>query len=254
MIKYKAMNIISWNVNGLRAITSKNFYQFIEEFNPDILCLQETKIQEGQIELNLSEYEQYFCYADKKGYSGTAILSKIKPINVEYGIKIDEHDHEGRIITAEYDDFYLVCAYIPNSQTELKRLNYRRQFNSAIEDYLVNLDKIKPILFCGDLNVAHKEIDIKNPKTNLRNAGFTIEEREDFSRLLSRGFTDSFRALYPEEVKYSWWSYKFKAREKNTGWRIDYFVVSDRFMSKIKNAYILNEVMGSDHCPVGIEL
>ena len=254
MIKYKAMNIISWNVNGLRAITSKNFYQFIEEFKPDILCLQETKVQEGQIELNLSEYEQYFCYADKKGYSGTAILSKIKPINVEYGIKIDEHDHEGRVITAEYDDFYLVCAYIPNSQTELKRLDYRRQFNSAIEDYLVNLDKIKPILFCGDLNVAHKEIDIKNPKTNLRNAGFTIEEREDFSRLLSRGFTDSFRALYPEEVKYSWWSYKFKAREKNTGWRIDYFVVSDRFMSRIKNAYILNEVMGSDHSPVGIEL
>lgn len=248
------MNIMSWNVNGLRAITGKNFYEFVNEYNPDILCLQETKIQEGQIELNLNEYEQYFCYADKKGYSGTAILSKIKPINVEYGIKIDEHDHEGRVITAEYDNFYLVCAYIPNSQTELKRLDYRRQFNSAIEEYLVNLDKIKPVLFCGDLNVAHKEIDIKNPKTNLRNAGFTIEEREDFSRLLSRGFTDSFRALYPEEIKYSWWSYKFRAREKNTGWRIDYFVVSNRIMSQIKDAFILTDVMGSDHCPVGITI
>ena len=248
------MNIVSWNVNGLRAITGKNFYDFINEFNPDILCLQETKIQEGKIDLNLSEYEQYFCYADKKGYSGTAILSKIKPLNVSYGIGIDEHDHEGRVITAEYENFYLVCAYIPNSQTELKRLDYRRVFNSAIEEYLVNLDKTKPVLFCGDLNVAHKEIDIKNPKTNLRNAGFTIEERDDFTRLLSRGFTDSFRALYPEEVKYSWWSYKFKAREKNTGWRIDYFVVSNRFMSEIKDAYILNEVMGSDHCPVGITI
>lgn len=248
------MNIVSWNVNGLRAITGKNFYDFINEFNPDILCLQETKIQEGQIDLNLSEYEQYFCYADKKGYSGTAILSKVKPLNVSYGIGIDEHDHEGRVITAEYENFYLVCAYIPNSQTELKRLDYRRFFNSSIEEYLVNLDKTKPVLFCGDLNVAHKEIDIKNPKTNLRNAGFTIEERDDFTRLLSRGFTDSFRALYPDEVKYSWWSYKFKAREKNTGWRIDYFVVSNRFMSEIKDAYILNEVMGSDHCPVGITI
>lgn len=248
------MNIVSWNVNGLRAITGKNFYDFINEFNPDILCLQETKIQAGQIDLNLSEYEQYFCYADKKGYSGTAILSKAKPLNVSYGIGIDEHDHEGRVITAEYENFYLVCAYIPNSQTELKRLDYRRVFNSAIEEYLVNLDKTKPVLFCGDLNVAHKEIDIKNPKTNLRNAGFTIEERDDFTRLLSRGFTDSFRALYPDEVKYSWWSYKFKAREKNTGWRIDYFVVSNRFMSEIKDAYILNEVMGSDHCPVGITI
>ena len=248
------MNIMSWNVNGLRAITGKNFYDFINEFNPDILCLQETKIQAGQIDLNLSEYEQYFCYADKKGYSGTAILSKVKPLNVSYGIGIDEHDHEGRVITAEYENFYLVCAYIPNSQTELKRLDYRRVFNSAIEEYLVGLDKIKPVLFCGDLNVAHKEIDIKNPKTNLRNAGFTIEERDDFTRLLSRGFTDSFRALYPDEVKYSWWSYKFKAREKNTGWRIDYFVVSNRFMSEIKDAYILNEVMGSDHCPVGITI
>ena len=248
------MNIMSWNVNGLRAITGKNFYDFINEFNPDILCLQETKIQAGQIDLNLSEYEQYFCYADKKGYSGTAILSKVKPLNVSYGIGIDGHDHEGRVITAEYENFYLVCAYIPNSQTELKRLDYRRVFNSAIEEYLVNLDKIKPVLFCGDLNVAHKEIDIKNPKTNLRNAGFTIEERDDFTRLLSRGFTDSFRALYPEEVKYSWWSYKFRAREKNTGWRIDYFVVSNRFMSEIKDAYILNEVMGSDHCPVGITI
>ena len=248
------MNIVSWNVNGLRAITGKNFYDFINEFNPDILCLQETKIQAGQIDLNLSEYEQYFCYADKKGYSGTAILSKVKPLNVSYGIGIDEHDHEGRVITAEYENFYLVCAYIPNSQIELKRLDYRRVFNSAIEEYLVNLDKSKPVLFCGDLNVAHKEIDIKNPKTNLRNAGFTIEERDDFTRLLSRGFTDSFRALYPDEVKYSWWSYKFKAREKNTGWRIDYFVVSNRFMSEIKDAYILNEVMGSDHCPVGITI
>ena len=248
------MNIVSWNVNGLRAITGKNFYDFINEFNPDILCLQETKIQAGQIDLNLSEYEQYFCYADKKGYSGTAILSKVKPLNVSYGIGIDEHDHEGRVITAEYENFYLVCAYIPNSQTELKRLDYRRVFNSAIEEYLVNLDKTKPVLFCGDLNVAHKEIDIKNPKTNLRNAGFTLEERDDFPRLLSRGFTDSFRALYPDEVKYSWWSYKFKAREKNTGWRIDYFVVSNRFMSEIKDAYILNEVMGSDHCPVGITI
>ena len=194
------MNIVSWNVNGLRAITGKNFYDFINEFNPDILCLQETKIQAGQIDLNLSEYEQYFCYADKKGYSGTAILSEVKPLNVSYGIGIDEHDHEGRVITAEYENFYLVCAYIPNSQTELKRLDYRRVYNSAIEEYLVELDKKKPVLFCGDLNVAHKEIDIKNPKTNLRNAGFTQEERDDFSRLLSRGFTDSFRNKYPDTI------------------------------------------------------
>lgn len=232
----------------------KNFYSFMEEENPDIICLQETKIQEGQIELELKDYHKYFSYAEKKGYSGTAILSKIEPLSVTYGIGIEEHDTEGRVITAEYDDFYLVCAYIPNSQTELKRLDYRRVYNSAIEEYLVELDKKKPVLFCGDLNVAHKEIDIKNPKTNLRNAGFTQEERDDFTRLLSRGFTDSFRNKYPDTIKYSWWSYKFKAREKNTGWRIDYFVVSNRFVDKIKDALILNDVMGSDHCPVGVIL
>ena len=248
------MKIISWNVNGLRAIVGKNFYSFMEKENPDIICLQETKIQEGQIELELKDYHKYFSYAEKKGYSGTAILSKIEPLSVTYGIGIEEHDTEGRVITAEYDDFYLVCAYIPNSQTELKRLDYRRVYNSAIEEYLVELDKKKPVLFCGDLNVAHKEIDIKNPKTNLRNAGFTQEERDDFTRLLSRGFTDSFRNKYPDTIKYSWWSYKFKAREKNTGWRIDYFVVSNRFVDKIKDALILNEVMGSDHCPVGVIL
>ena len=248
------MKIISWNVNGLRAIVGKNFYSFMEKENPDIICLQETKIQEGQIELELKDYHKYFSYAEKKGYSGTAILSKIEPLSVTYGIGIEEHDTEGRVITAEYDDFYLVCAYIPNSQTELKRLDYRRVYNSAIEEYLVELDKKKPVLFCGDLNVAHKEIDIKNPKTNLRNAGFTQEERDDFSRLLSRGFTDAFRNKYPDTIKYSWWSYKFKAREKNTGWRIDYFVVSNRFVDKIKDALILNDVMGSDHCPVGVIL
>ena len=248
------MKIISWNVNGLRAIVGKNFLEFMKEEDPDIICLQETKIQAGQINLELEGYHQYYNYAEKKGYSGTAILSKTEPLSVSYGIGIEEHDREGRVITAEYDYFYLVCAYIPNSQNELKRLDYRRVFNTAIEEYLCRLDEKKPVLFCGDLNVAHKEIDIKNPKTNVGNAGFTPQEREDFTRLLSRGFSDSFRVLYPDVVKYSWWSYKFRAREKNTGWRIDYFIVSDRFMERIRDAVILNEVMGSDHCPVGVIL
>ena len=247
------MKIISWNVNGLRAVLNKDFLTWFNEQDADIICLQETKISEGQVSLDLSGYEQFYSYADKKGYSGTAVFSKVKPLSVKEGINIDIHDHEGRTLTVEYDDFYLVCVYVPNSQDGLKRLEYRQVFNKDFEEYLVSLDKKKPVVMCGDLNVAHKEIDIKNPKTNERNAGFTIEERNDFSRLLSRGFKDSWREQHPDEVKYSWWSYRFKAREKNTGWRIDYFVVSDRLMDKVKNTDIQTDVFGSDHCPVVIE-
>ena len=227
---------------------------WFKEQDADVVCLQETKISEGQVSLELEGYEQFFSYAEKKGYSGTAIFSKVRPLSVSYGINVDIHDHEGRTITAEYDDFYLVCVYVPNSQDELKRLDYRQQFNKDFEEYLVELDKKKPIIMCGDLNVAHTAMDIKNPKSNERNAGFTIEERNDFTRLLGRGFKDSWREMHPEEVKYSWWSYRFKAREKNAGWRIDYFVVSDRLMERVKNTDIQTDVFGSDHCPVLIEL
>lgn len=248
------MKLISWNVNGLRAVLGKDFMTWFKEQDADVVCLQETKISEGQVSLELEGYEQFFSYAEKKGYSGTAIFSKVRPLSVSYGINVDIHDHEGRTITAEYDDFYLVCVYVPNSQDELKRLDYRQQFNKDFEEYLVELDKKKPIIMCGDLNVAHTAMDIKNPKSNERNAGFTIEERNDFTRLLGRGFKDSWREMHPEEVKYSWWSYRFKAREKNAGWRIDYFVVSDRLMERVKNTDIQTDVFGSDHCPVLIEL
>ncbi len=248
------MKLISWNVNGLRAVLGKDFMTWFKEQDADVVCLQETKISEGQVSLELEGYEQFFSYAEKKGYSGTAIFSKVRPLSVSYGINVDIHDHEGRTITAEYEDFYLVCVYVPNSQDELKRLDYRQQFNKDFEEYLVELDKKKPVIMCGDLNVAHTAMDIKNPKSNERNAGFTIEERNDFTRLLGRGFKDSWREMHPEEVKYSWWSYRFKAREKNAGWRIDYFVVSDRLMERVKNTDIQTDVFGSDHCPVLIEL
>lgn len=248
--------IYSWNVNGLRAVMNKGFEDWFIKINPDILCLQETKISEGQVNLSLDGYYQYYSYAEKKGYSGTAVFTKEKPITVRQGIGIDEHDKEGRTLTLEFKDFYLVCVYVPNSQRELARLDYRQKWDQDFENYIVSLDQIKPVIFTGDLNVAHKEIDIRNPKTNERNAGFTIEERNDFSRLLNRGFKDTFRTLHPDEIKYSWWSYMFKARERNTGWRIDYFVVSDRLMDKVKEADIHTDIMGSDHCPVsiGIEL
>lgn len=244
--------IYSWNVNGLRAVMNKGFEDWFKSTDPDILCLQETKISEGQVSLSLDGYHQYYSYAEKKGYSGTAVFTKEEPITVRQGIGKEEHDKEGRTLTLEFTDFYLVCVYVPNSQKELARLDYRQQWDTDFEEYIVSLDKIKPVVFTGDLNVAHEEIDIKNPKSNVRNAGFTIEERNDFSRLLSRGLKDTFRTLHPDEVKYSWWSYMFKARERNTGWRIDYFVVSDRLMDKVIEADIHTEVMGSDHCPVSI--
>ena len=249
------MNIVSWNVNGLRAITGKNFYDFINEFNPDILCLQETKIQAGQIDLNLEGYYEYWNYAQKKGYSGTAIFTKKKPISVSYGIDIEEHDNEGRVITLEFEDFYFITVYTPNSQSELKRLDYRMKWEDDFREYLKKLDNIKPVIVCGDLNVAHKEIDLKNPKTNRKNAGFTDEEREKMTLLLSSGFVDTFRYLHPEERDiYSWWSYRFKAREKNTGWRIDYFIVSEDIKDKVRDASIHTDVFGSDHCPVSLTL
>lgn len=248
------MKLLSFNVNGLRAILGKGFLEWFKNTDADILCLQETKISEGQLELDLPGYHQFYSYAEKKGYSGTAVFTKVEPVSVKEGIGIEEHDKEGRTLTLEYADFFLVCVYVPNSQKELARLEYRQKWNQDFENYIVSLDKIKPVIFTGDLNVAHKEIDIKNAKSNERNAGFTIEERNDFTRLLSRGFIDSFRTLHPEEVKYSWWSYMFKAREKNTGWRIDYFVVSERLQDKISGADILTDVMGSDHCPIELDI
>ena len=248
------MKFISWNVNGLRACVGKDFENQFKELDADFFCLQETKMQEGQLNLQFEGYESYWNYAEKKGYSGTAIYTKHKPLNVSYGMGVEEHDHEGRIITLEYDQFYLVTCYTPNSQTELKRLDYRMTWEDDFRKYLKSLDAKKPVIICGDLNVAHEEIDIKNPKTNRRNAGFTDEEREKMTVLLNDGFTDSFRYLHPDEVTYSWWSYRFKAREKNAGWRIDYFVVSDRLRDNIKDAYILPEIMGSDHCPVGLDI
>lgn len=245
------MKFISWNVNGLRACVDKNFMEDFKSLDADFFCLQETKLQEGQIELDLPGYYQYWNYAVKKGYSGTAIFTKHEPISVTYGMGIEEHDQEGRIITLEYADFYLVTCYTPNSKQELERLDYRMVWEDAFRDYLSNLAKKKGVIVCGDLNVAHKEIDLKNPKTNHHNAGFTDEERNKFTELLEAGFVDSFRYFYPDQESiYSWWSYRFKSREKNAGWRIDYFVVSENIKDRMKDASIHNEVFGSDHCPV----
>lgn len=248
------MRLVSWNVNGLRACEGKGFSEVFKSLDADFFCLQETKMQAGQLDLQFEGYESYWNYADKKGYSGTAVFTRRKPLNVTYGIGIDEHDHEGRVITLEMDTFFLVTVYVPNSQDELKRLDYRMRWEDDFLSYIKRLDATKPVIVCGDLNVAHKEIDLKNPKTNRRNPGFTDEEREKFSQWLDSGFTDTFRFLYPEQVTYSWWSYRFRAREKNTGWRIDYFVVSSRMNDQIADAKIHTEIMGSDHCPVELEL
>lgn len=249
------MKLISWNVNGLRACLGKGFLDFVASQSPDVLCLQETKMQEGQAEVPLDGYTQIWNSADKKGYSGTAIFTKQVPLGVTKGIEIDEHDHEGRVITAEYEEFYLVTVYTPNSQDGLKRLDYRMEWEDAFRAYVQKLDAVKPVVICGDLNVAHKEIDLKNPKTNRKNAGFSDEEREKMTVLLEAGFTDSFRYFYPDaEGIYSWWSYRFKAREKNAGWRIDYFLVSNRLTPRMEGAQILTDIMGSDHCPVVLTL
>ncbi len=253
------MRLISWNVNGLRAVINKGFKDFFDKESADIFCIQETKMQEDQIDISINEifknYNSYWNSAEKKGYSGTAVFTKQKPLNVSYGIGIEEHDKEGRVITLEFENFYLVNCYTPNSKRELERLDYRQEWENEIRNYLTNLDKKKPVIYCGDLNVAHKEIDLKNPKTNRRSAGFTDEERNKMTELLDSGFTDTFRYLYPDkEDAYTWWSYMFKAREKNVGWRIDYFIVSKSIEKKIKESYIFSEVMGSDHCPVGIDI
>ena len=247
------MKFISWNVNGLRACLQKGWQDFFDRENADFFCLQETKLQEGQIDLELPGYQQFWCYAEKKGYSGTAIMARQEPISVSYGIGIEEHDHEGRVITLEYKDFYLVTVYTPNSQRELTRLTYRMEWEEAFRAYLKGLDEKKPVILCGDLNVAHKEIDLKNPKTNIGSAGFSYEERGKMTDLLAAGFTDTFRYLYPDKPEmYTWWSYMFKSRERNTGWRIDYFLTSNRLQSKIQDALIYADIMGSDHCPVGL--
>lgn len=248
------MKFISWNVNGLRACVGKEFEQQFKDLDADFFCLQETKMQAGQLDLSFPGYESYWNYADKKGYSGTAIYTKHKPLSVTYGIDIDEHDHEGRVITLEMDNFYLVTVYTPNSQDGLRRLEYRMKWEDDFQAYLHKLDEKKPVIVCGDMNVAHQEIDLKNPKTNRKNAGFTDEEREKMTQLLSNGFIDTFRTLYPEQVTYSWWSYRFRAREKNTGWRIDYFLISERLKDRLEDAKIHTEIMGSDHCPVEIIL
>lgn len=248
------MKYISWNVNGLRACRKKGFEDVFKDLNADAFCIQETKLQEGQIDIDFPGYYQYWNYADKKGYSGTAIFTRNKPISVSYGMGIDVHDHEGRLITLEFPTHYLVCCYTPNSQNELKRLSYRMEWEKDLLSYLKELDKNKPVIYCGDLNVAHEEIDLKNPKTNRKNAGFTDEERESLTKLLSEGFTDSFRLFYPDmEGIYSWWSYRFHAREKNAGWRIDYFIVSDSIKDKLSDAKIHTEILGSDHCPVELD-
>lgn len=245
------MKLISWNVNGLRACVKKGFLEFFEEINADIFCLQETKLQEGQIDLDLEGYYQYWNYAEKKGYSGTAVFTKIKPISVQYGIDIEEHDTEGRVITLEYEDFHLVNVYTPNSQRELARLDYRMKWEEDFLDYLKTLESKKPLILCGDLNVAHKEIDLTNPSANRKNAGFTDEEREKMTILIESGFVDSFRHFYPDkEDAYTWWSYMRQARDRNVGWRIDYFVVSQALLGRIKSAGIHADILGSDHCPV----
>lgn len=249
------MKLISWNVNGLRACMDKGFMDFFDSVDADIFCLQEIKLSEGQIEWNKEGYYAYWNYAQKKGYSGTAIFTKKEPISVVYGMGIEEHDNEGRMITLEFEDFYIICVYTPNSQQELARLSYRMKWEDDFRDYLCGLKEKKSVIVCGDLNVAHKEIDLKNPKTNTKNAGFTMEEREKMTALLESGFIDSFRHFYPDmEGIYSWWSYRFKAREKNAGWRIDYFIVSDDLKDKMEEAKIHTEVLGSDHCPVELDI
>ena len=249
------MKLISWNVNGLRAIAGKGFADIFTGLDADFFCLQETKMQAGQLDLEFPGYHSYWNYADKKGYSGTAIYTKHEPLSVTYGIGIDEHDHEGRVITLEMEDFYLVCVYVPNSQDELRRLEYRMRWEDAFRAYLQGLAAKKGVLMCGDLNVAHKEIDLKNPKTNHKNAGFTDEERGKFTELLDAGFIDTFRYFYPDQTEiYSWWSYRFRAREKNTGWRIDYFVASESMKDRLVDAKIHNEIFGSDHCPVELDI
>lgn len=249
------MRFISWNVNGLRAVVKKGFEEIFWSLDADFFCLQETKLQEGQISLDLPGYECYWSYAEKKGYSGTAIFTKHTPVSVRYNLGIPEHDTEGRTVTLEYEEFYLVCVYTPNSQDGLRRLDYRMSWEDDFRQYLCELDKLKPVIVCGDMNVAHEEIDLKNPATNHFNPGFSDEERGKFTELLDAGFTDTFRSLYPDRRDaYSWWSYRAAARERNVGWRIDYFVVSDRLRDSIKDAYILPEIMGSDHCPVGLDL
>ncbi len=248
------MKFISWNVNGLRACVTKGFEDIFKNLDADFFCLQETKMQHGQLDLQFEGYTSYWNYAEKKGYSGTAIYSKHKPINVSYGIGVEPHDHEGRVVTLEFDSFFLVTVYTPNTQDELKRLDYRMQWETDFQAYLKTLDAKKPVIVCGDMNVAHQEIDLKNPKTNRRNAGFTDEEREKMTQLLNSGFVDTFRFLYPDTITYSWWSYRFKAREKNTGWRIDYFLTSERLKDKITEAKIHTDIFGSDHCPVELDL
>ncbi|MDD3220267.1 MAG: exodeoxyribonuclease III [Lachnospiraceae bacterium] len=249
------MKFISWNVNGLRACVGKNFMEFFQEIDADVFCLQETKLQEGQINLDLPGYHQYWNYAVKKGYSGTAIFTKIEPLSVAYGIGIEEHDQEGRVITLEFEDYYFITVYTPNSQNELARLDYRMKWEEDFLAYMKKLEEKKPVVFCGDLNVAHKEIDLKNPKTNRKNAGFTDEERGKMTELLSQGFIDTFRYFYPDQEQiYSWWSYRFKAREKNAGWRIDYFIVSECLKSRLEDAKIHTEILGSDHCPVELDM
>lgn len=248
------MKLISWNVNGLRACAGKGFGESFKALDADVVCLQETKMQAGQLDLEFDGYESYWNYADKKGYSGTAIYTRIKPLSVSNDIGIDEHDHEGRVITMEFDDFYLVCVYVPNSQDELKRLTYRMKWEDDFRSYVSGLAKKKGVVICGDLNVAHNDIDIKNPASNRHNAGFTDEERGKFNALLDAGFVDSWRMLNPNTVKYSWWSYRFKARERNAGWRIDYFIVSESMKDRISGAEIHNEIFGSDHCPVELDL
>ncbi len=249
------LKFISWNVNGLRACEGKGFSDVFKMLDADFFCLQETKMQAGQLDLQFEGYQSFWNYADKKGYSGTAVFTRHQPLSVSYGIDVDEHDHEGRVITLEMDDFFLVTVYTPNSQDGLRRLDYRMKWEDDFLAYLKRLDQKKPVVFCGDLNVAHNEIDLKNPKTNRRNAGFTDEERAKFTTLLENGFTDTFRFFYPDQADiYSWWSYRFRAREKNAGWRIDYFVVSDRLQDRLADAKIHTEIMGSDHCPVELTL
>ena len=248
------MKLISWNVNGIRACLTKGFEKVFKEINADIFCIQETKCQLGQVDLKFDGYTSYWNSAEKKGYSGTAIFTKQKPKSVTYGIGIEEHDKEGRVITLEFEKFYMVDIYTPNSKRELERLEYRQVWEDEIRKYLLKLNESKPIIMCGDLNVAHEEIDLKNPKTNKGNAGFTNEEREKMTELLNAGFIDSYRYLYPEKIEYSWWSYMGHAREKNVGWRIDYFIVSNDFRENIKDATIYTEILGSDHCPVGLEI
>jgi exodeoxyribonuclease-3 len=247
------MKLVSWNVNGFRAVISKGFEEIFNSLDADIFCVQESKMKEGQASFTPSGYECFWSYAERAGYSGTAVFSKLKPISVSYGIN-GKHNDEGRVITLEFDSFYFVCAYVPNAQDGLKRIGYRLEFEADMREYLSALDKVKPVIYTGDLNVAHEEIDLKNPKSNIGNAGFSYEERGAFSELLSAGFSDTFRTLYPQTVKYSWWSYRFHARENNAGWRIDYFLVSDRIMKNVINAEIHNDVFGSDHCPVSLEI